>query len=108
MFFAPTPVNLVPYDMSSDYVLLEPLTFDGKQVYRDLYGEVTRGTFAITSAAQDPGSVGWWMCSTPRKAPLKHSREPRVWIMSLTRTATGTGRAAWSHDRLHAQRAERL
>lgn len=61
VFFAPTPVNLVPYDMSSDYVLLEPLIFDGKQIYRDLYGEVTRGTFAITSACEDPAALLAWV-----------------------------------------------
>lgn len=54
-------MNLVPYDMSSDYVLLEPLTFDGKQIYRDLYGEVTRGTFAITSACEDPAALLAWV-----------------------------------------------
>ena len=61
VFFAPTPVNLVPYDMSADYVLLEPLTFEGEQIYRDLYGEVTRGTFAITSACEDPAALLAWV-----------------------------------------------
>ena len=61
VFFAPTPVNLVPYDMSVDYVLLEPLTYGGKQVYRDLCGEVTRGTFAITSACEDPAALLAWV-----------------------------------------------
>ena len=61
VFFAPTPVNLVPYDMSVDYALLEPLVFEGNQVYRDLCGEVTRGTFAITSACEDPAALLAWV-----------------------------------------------
>lgn len=61
VFFAPTPVNLVPYDMSIDYALLEPLVFEEKQIYRDLCGEVTRGTFAITSACEDPAALLAWV-----------------------------------------------
>lgn len=61
VFFAPTPVNLMPYDMSVDYALLEPLVFEEKQIYRDLCGEVTRGTFAITSACEDPAALLAWV-----------------------------------------------
>ena len=61
VFFAPTPVNLVPYDMSVDYALLESLVFEEKQIYRDLCGEVTRGTFAITSACEDPAALLAWV-----------------------------------------------
>jgi len=61
VMFAPTPVNLVPYSASEQYVLLEPLAFEGKQVYRDLFGPVTRGTFAITSACEDPAAVLRWV-----------------------------------------------
>ena len=61
VFFAPTPVNLVPYDMSVDYALLEPFVFEEKQIYRDLCGEVTRGTFAITSACEDPAALLAWV-----------------------------------------------
>ena len=60
-FFAPTPVSLVTYDMSKDYVLLEPLACEGVRVYRDLYGEVTRGAFAITSACEDPAALLAWV-----------------------------------------------
>ncbi len=61
VFFAPTPVNQVPYDMSDDYALLEPLVYEEKQIYRDLCGEVTRGTFAITSACEDPAALLAWV-----------------------------------------------
>ncbi len=61
MFFAPTPVSLVTYEMSRQYMLLEPLVYEGKQVYRDLFGQVTRGVFAITSACTDPGKLLEWV-----------------------------------------------
>lgn len=55
-----TPVELVSANLLQDYVLLAPLTCDGRQVYRDLTGDVIRGTFAITSACKDPaGMVAW-------------------------------------------------
>ena len=59
--FAPTPVNLLPYDAAMDYVMLEPLVYEGKQVYRDLFGQITRGTFAITSACEEPAALLRWV-----------------------------------------------
>jgi len=59
--FSPTPVNLLPYDTAMAYVLLEPFYYEGRQVYRDLFGEITRGTFAITSACEDPAAVLAWV-----------------------------------------------
>lgn len=59
--FAPTPVNLLPYDTAMDYVLMEPFVYEGRQVYRDLFGQVTRGTFAITSACEDPAALLRWV-----------------------------------------------
>lgn len=61
VMFAPTPVNLVPYSAVEQYVLLEPLMFEGRQIYRDLFGPVTRGTFAITSACEDPAALLRWV-----------------------------------------------
>ncbi len=59
--FAPTPVNLVTYDMAEEFVALEPMVYEGKQVYRDLFGSVTRGVFAITSACSDPAKMLQWI-----------------------------------------------
>jgi len=59
--FSPTPVNLLPYDTAMAYVLLEPFYYEGRQVYRDLFGEITRGTFAITSACEDPAALLRWV-----------------------------------------------
>jgi putative aldouronate transport system substrate-binding protein len=61
VMMAPTPVELVPLDNLSDYVLLEPLAYEGRQVYRDLTGDVIRGTFAITSACADPAGLMAWV-----------------------------------------------
>lgn len=59
--FAPSPVNLVPFEAAADYVILDPLAFEGKQIYRDLTGPVTGGAFAITSACDDPAKMLAWV-----------------------------------------------
>lgn len=56
-----TPAELVPADALRDYVVLDPLVYEGKQVYRDLTGDVIRGTFAITSACDDPAALLSWV-----------------------------------------------
>ncbi len=61
VMFASSPANLVHVSKVSQYTLLEPLTYEGRQVYRDLTGDVTRGTFAITSACENPEAVLEWV-----------------------------------------------
>lgn len=61
IMFSPNPMTLIPYSQNTDYVLLEPLVYNGKQIYRNLFGEVTRGTFAITSACENPGELLRWV-----------------------------------------------
>lgn len=56
-----TPVQLVSASGLKEYVLLEPLMYEGKQIYRDLTGDVIRGTFAITSACEDPAALVAWV-----------------------------------------------
>ncbi len=56
-----TPVELVYPTHVKDYVLLDPMAYEGKQVYRDLTGDVICGTFAITSACQDVPSMLKWV-----------------------------------------------
>lgn len=60
-FFSPTPVNLLPFTMANNFVVVEPFVYEGKQVYRDLVGPITRGTFSITSAASDPAALLQWI-----------------------------------------------
>lgn len=61
VMFTSTPAELVYVDDLEQYVMLSPLTYDGKQVYRDLTGDVIRGTFAITSACKDPAAMLEWV-----------------------------------------------
>ncbi len=61
MMFSSTPVELVPTKAIKEYAMLEPLVYEGKQVYRDLTGDVIRGTFAITSACEDPAALVRWV-----------------------------------------------
>ena len=61
VLLAPTPLSLVPANALDQYELLMPLTYDGKQVYRDLLGDVARGAFAITSSCKDPGTLLTWV-----------------------------------------------
>ena len=61
LMLAPTPLSLVPSSALDQYELLMPLTYNGKQTYRDLLGDLVRGTFAVTSACEDPGTVLSWV-----------------------------------------------
>lgn len=61
LFLAPTPLSLVPTTGSDEYVALTPLTYNGRQVYRNTLGPVVRGTFAITSECDDPAALVAWV-----------------------------------------------
>ncbi len=56
-----TPLTVVPSAALDQYSVLPALSFDGKTVYRDLLGSVTRGTFAITSACKEPEKLVSWV-----------------------------------------------
>lgn len=61
-FFAPSPISLLTYGTSSEsYTVMGPFEYEGKKVYRDLVGPITRGTFAITSACEDPAALLRWV-----------------------------------------------
>lgn len=61
VMFAATPLSVVPSAKLSEYTMLMPLSYEGKQTYRDLTGDVVRGTFAITSACKDPAAMLQWV-----------------------------------------------
>ncbi len=61
IFLSTAVTNLMPSEWVSDYQLLMPLTFDGKQVYRALAGNVMTGTFAVTSACKEPERMLKWV-----------------------------------------------
>ena len=56
-----TPLTVIPAASLSRYSVLEPLAYEGKQVYRDLLGKLTRGTFAVTSACREPEKLVSWV-----------------------------------------------
>lgn len=61
VMFSSTPAELVPLAAVEQYELLEPMMYDGTRTYRDLTGDVIRGTFAITSACESPETLLKWV-----------------------------------------------
>lgn len=56
-----TPLTVLPETSLSQYSLLVPLTYDGRQIYRDMAGDLIRGTFAVTSACKEPEKLVAWV-----------------------------------------------
>lgn len=61
MLLSITPLTIVPQKAGTQFSMMEPLKYDGKQVYRDLAGDLVRGTFAITSACKEPEKLVAWV-----------------------------------------------
>ena len=61
MLMAASPAELINTKLLDQYALLMPMTCDGKQVYRDLTGDLIRGTFAVTSACKEPEKLLTWL-----------------------------------------------
>lgn len=61
MILSSTPLTVVTQSHLGEYSLLEPLSWQGKQVYRDLLGDLIRGTFAITSSCKEPERLLAWV-----------------------------------------------
>lgn len=61
MVFGPSVLQMLPSSAVQTYDVLMPLHYEGKAVYRDLLGDVVRGTFAITSACEDPAALVRWV-----------------------------------------------
>lgn len=55
------PYTLLDLEATLQYDALPPLQYQGEQVYRDFLGDVWRGTFAITSACEDPAAALRWV-----------------------------------------------
>ncbi len=60
-FFGPSPITFLPSKLGEEYVILPPLLYEGKQVYRSFLDSAARGTFAITSACKDPAALLQWV-----------------------------------------------
>ena len=61
MLLSSSPLTVVPMAAIGQFSLMEPMTWDGKKVYRDLLGDIIRGTFAISSACRDPEKLVSWV-----------------------------------------------
>lgn len=61
LILSSSPLTVVPSASLNSYTLLLPLAYEGKQVYRDLTGNVIRGTFAITSRCKEPEKLVSWV-----------------------------------------------
>ncbi len=61
MILSNTPLTVVPTEAMSQYDALDPLVWNGQQIYRDLLGDVIRGTFAITKECREPEKLVAWV-----------------------------------------------
>ena len=61
MILSSSPLTVVPSASLSSYSLLLPLKYEGKQAYRDLTGNLIRGTFAVTSRCAQPEKLVSWV-----------------------------------------------
>ena len=56
-----TPLTVVSSSALNQYSVPAPLEYNGKRIYRDLLGDVIRGTFAITKNCSDPEKLVAWV-----------------------------------------------
>lgn len=61
MIMSSTPLTILPQTALDQYEMMDPLVYEGKQVYRDLTGDLIRGTFAITSGCKEPEKLVEWV-----------------------------------------------
>ena len=61
LIMSSTPLTVLPSNALGNYQILLPLEYEGKRVYRDLTGNVIRGTFAITSHCAEPEKLVSWV-----------------------------------------------
>ena len=61
MMLSSTPMTVVPAEALGQYMVLPPLKWNGKQEYRDLLGDVIRGTFAVTKSCAAPEKLVAWV-----------------------------------------------
>ncbi len=55
------PYTMLPLDQAESFAALPPMPHEGSVRYRDLQGSVWRGTFAITSACDNPAAALSWV-----------------------------------------------
>lgn len=58
---SPLPNYILPREWVGSYVVVAPLIYEGRQVYRNVAPMATPGTFALTSACNNPGAMLQWV-----------------------------------------------
>lgn len=58
---ATAPSSIFRVSWADQYTVMPPLAYEGTQLYRDFFGPVQRGTFAVTSACEQPGDMLRWV-----------------------------------------------
>lgn len=61
VIFGAMPQDVVDSSLTSEYIALDPLVYNGQQVYRDFTGDLYRGTFAISSTCAEPEKLLQWV-----------------------------------------------
>ncbi|MDO5144238.1 MAG: extracellular solute-binding protein [bacterium] len=61
LVFGPSMMSMLPSSELDHYDVLQPLSYQGQRRYRSLLGDITRGTFAVTSACKDPAAMLRWV-----------------------------------------------
>ena len=61
IILGPTPLTVIPSNALEQYALLMPMEYEGKQIYRDLNGDLVRGAFAISSTCANPAELVAWV-----------------------------------------------
>ena len=61
LILSSSPLTVVPQSALSAYTLLEPLEYNGERIYRDMLGDLVRGTFAVTSECKEPEKLVAWV-----------------------------------------------
>ena len=61
MFLAASPLSVVPSEAMGQYTTMIPLSFEGRQTYRELIGPAIRGTFALTRTCREPERMIAWV-----------------------------------------------
>ena len=95
VFLSYTPLTVVPSSKESEYDVLEPLVYNGKAEYRELSGEVIRGTFAITSRCAEPEKLVSWVNYLYTK---EGSRMALFGLEGQEYVMTEDGRWNWNED----------
>ena len=61
VILSPSVGNLVPASWAEEYDVLMPLNYNGTSIYRSFAGDVTNGTFAVTTQCTDVEAALRWV-----------------------------------------------